>query len=132
MSAPTWQYITMVVLFGMGVVMNFMALGFMAMAKSSGEPLKSDGKYFGMVGLFFRVLIAGFMMYVSYSLFVWYSGPLGLTILVAHWSAVISTFMYSLSQQGKVREYSLGSVLWGTLYSSTMLGCLVVYGLQCL
>lgn len=132
MLAPTWQYITMVVLFGLAVAMNFLALGFMIMAKSAGEPLKSDGKYFGAGSLFFQLIVAGFMMYVSYSLFAWSSGPLGLTILIAHWASIISTFMYSLTQQGKVREYSMGSVLWGTLYSSTMLGCLIVYGLQCL
>lgn len=132
MLAPTWQYITMVVLFGLGVAMNFLALGFMVMAKSAGEPMKSDGKYLGAGNLFFRVIVAGFMMYVSYSLFAWYSGPLGLTILIAHWASLISTFIYSLTQQGRIREYSLGSVLWGTFYSCFMLGSLIVYGLQCL
>lgn len=132
MLAPTWQYVTLLVLFGVGLAINLFALGFMIMAKSAGKALKSDGKYFGVTNLFFRIIVSGFVMFLSYSLFAWYSGPLGLAIMVMHWASIISTLMYSISQQGKVREFSTWSVLWGTLYTSVMMGCLIVYGLQCL
>lgn len=132
MLAPTWQFVVMVVIFSLGVIMNWAALGFVIFAKGAGEPIMSDGKYKSPAVWFFRTIVCGFMMYVSYSLFAWYTGPLGLIILVAHWASLIAGFIWSVSIQGVQREHSVLSVLWGSVYTTFMLGCLAVYGVNCL
>lgn len=129
MSAPVWQYFTMSALFSVAFVFNLIGVAAVALTD---RKIMTSGDYRTASGLFFRTLISGFMMYVSYSLYAWYGGPLGLGIVLAHWASVISTFLYSLSIAGRKVEFTIGKAAWGAFYTGGMLMALIVYGLTCL
>lgn len=129
MLAPVWQYFTMLILFAIAAMFNLIGI---AAVVFSYKKIMTDGDPSSAFGLFFRVLISGFMLYVSYCLFAWYTGPLGLAIMIVHWASVISTFLYSITTAGKKVEFTLGKALWGTIYTWGMLIALIVYGLTCL
>lgn len=129
MLAPMWQYFTMLIMFSLAFVLNIIGVAAVVFAD---RKIMTSGSYDTAFGLFLRVVVSGIMMYASYSLFQWYTGPLGLGILLVHWASVISTFLYSLSISGRKVEYTLGKSLWGALYTGGMVISLIVYGLSCL
>lgn len=129
MLAPMWQYFTMLILFSLAFIFNVIGIAAVVFAE---RKIMTSGDHDGAFAIFFRVVVSGIMMYASYSLFEWYTGPLGLGILLVHWSSVISTFIYSLSISGRKVEFTFGKSLWGTVYTAGMLISLIVYGLTCL
>lgn len=130
---PIWQYVMLTVFFSLGVILHILGVGIIVAAKSVKakmekkpiEPLTSNG-------LFFRMLIGSFAMYLSYSLYVWSPGVLGTIILVIHWASVISAFLAQFLWAGRLPKYSVGKEVFGLFRSLLMLCLIITYGILCL
>lgn len=133
MAAPTWQFITILVFFSLGAVLNFVSIGLMLfLEKVKPEALSFPQKDLGFGGLLFKTLMTGFAAYLTWSLYQFAPGALSLGILVVHWASLVVGYIMSVKNAGKIKTYSYGQHIFGTLYCSAMLAALITYGVQCL
>lgn len=129
MEAPVWEYVVLCVLFSFGFIAGIFGLVGIAFAK---DPIYTDGKSVTHLQVFFRILFGGFAGYLSWQLFQWYGGPLGVVILAAHWASMASSFLTTLAYSGKKVLCRASSVIWGMIYTTSMLVALIIYGVTCL
>lgn len=130
---PIWQYVTLTVFFSLGVILHILGVGIIAAASS--VKANMEKKPIGPLtsnGLFFKLLMGSFGMYLSYSLYVWSPGLLGTTILIIHWASVISLFLGQLLSAGRYPKFSVAKEVFGLMRSLLMLVLIVSYGVACL
>lgn len=133
MAAPMWQYITILVFFSLGAVLNFISVGLMLFI----EEMKPDALSFPQKeicagGLLLKTLMAVFAGYLTWSLYQFAPGALSMGILIVHWASLAVGYIMSVKNAGKIKTYSYGQHIFGTLYCSAMLAALITYGVQCL
>lgn len=132
-TAPLWQYITIMVIFGIGLILNFVSVGLMLfLEKVKPDALTWDQKELGVGSMLFKTLMALFAAYLSYSLYVWAPGALSLGILIVHWATLFVHYVVSIAKAGKARTYTYGQHFFGMAYTGAMLVALIVYGVKCL
>lgn len=130
-TAPLWQYITIMVIFSLGFVLNFVSIGLMLfLEKVKPDTLTFPQKELGVCSLLFKTLMAIFAGYLTYSLYIWAPGSLSLGILIVHWATLFVHFVVSIAKAGKIRTYTYGQHFFGTLYSGGMLIALITYGVK--
>lgn len=133
MDTPMWQYIALVLIFSLGAILNVTSVGLMVfLEKVKPEVLTKKQAPLGVGSLLFKTLVAVFAAYLSYSLYLWAPGALGLGILIVHWSSIVVRYIVGVVDAGKEKIYTYGQHFFGAAYSSAMLIALIVYGVKCL
>lgn len=133
MAAPMWQYITILVFFSLGAVLNFVSIGLMLfLEKMKPDAFSFPQKEIGAGGLLFKTLVTVFAGYLTWSLYQFAPGALSMGILIVHWASLAVAYIISIKNAGKIKTYSYGQHIFGTLYCSAMLVALITYGVQCL
>lgn len=133
MAVPLWQYITIVVFFSLGLVMNLASIGLMAyLEKVKPESLTIDREPLGFGRLLFRTLMSVFAGYLTWSLYQFAPGTLSLGILIVHWASLVVSYVMTIADAGKTKTYGYGQHVFSTLYCTAVLGALITYGVQCL
>ena len=136
MVAPIWQFWVMLTLFGLGFILNTLALGLFAMAPDGISRFRAEAakkKENSFIRQTARTFFALFGMYLSYSLYSWNPGILGLGIVIVHWASVIIGYIHGTVKSGNNKtEYSVWENLFGFFYTLGMIISLAVFGASCL
>lgn len=133
MAAPIWQYITILVFFSLGAVLNVLSIGLMAFVEKNTPELltaKRDPISFGK--LLLRTLMSVFAGYLTWTLYQYAPGALSLGILVTHWASLVVGYVVTIAEAGKTKTYGYGQHIFATIYCTAVLGALITYGVQCL
>lgn len=131
LTAPIWQYITIVVLFSLGFTLNLASVGLMFfLEKLKPDALTGRLKEISFGSILFKTLMVAFSAYLTYSLYVWSPNSLSLCLLVVHWATLFAHYVFSIARAGKIRTYTYSQHLFGMAYSSGMLIALITYGVK--
>lgn len=132
MVAPTWQFVVLVTLFGLSLLVHVVYHLLVAFLKHMGQPVpEPEAKPMTKSVHAARLVIFGFMMYLTYTLFAWDRNWLSLAIIVLHWSTLIQAFIRGFTHP-KIGKPTLKKDIFNIGYCFIMLGLVLYYGATCL
>lgn len=132
MAAPIWQYVVLMICFGLGFLTTLIAILGLAVMPKKDLPKKYDEVGYGSIS--WTILASAFGAYLSYSLYVWSPGLLGLALIAFHYTGLITSFVQKIRMSGKTIEYdkAWGTIAYGAVCTTVLLGLGIAYGIVCL
>lgn len=132
MTAPIWQYFTLMVFVFLGFGINM--LGIVVLSVGDRSKLRRNYEELRTSNLVSMILLSCFAGYLSYSLYAWSPGLLGTSLFVMHLTGIIAGFIKRIHLAGKEIDWAKapGEVLFSVVYGIILFVLIVIYGVQCL